>query len=293
MRSQALRLVTGSAVAGLLQLPIETATVDLCGVGSPARRDPEPNIEQVWFAMSQFLGSDREALVVSGETPPPTRQFGSMADTAYQKIKRMILSSRLVAGQKILYADLGRALNMSKTPVISALSRLESEGYVSQKRNRGYYVKEFDPKEIAELMQAREVLEVANVDAVMNNITDDEIAEIVKIHLEYREYSPHFFDQKKSALNSRFHLALARTGKNRFLMKYVEHVYEWMDLRIRFNMLPPARVKESAVEHARMIEALWERDRAGLKRLLTKHIRKPTGILLEHVEGLELLPIWR
>lgn len=241
--------------------------------------------------MSETLTTVGEARTLTLESLPSAREFGSMAELAYQEIKRMILSNRLAAGQKLLYPDLGRSLNMSKTPIISALSRLESEGYVSKKKNCGYYVKEFDLKEVAELMQAREILEVANIDTVIKNFTEEELGEIEKIHQEYLEYSPSFFDQKKSSLNSRFHLGLARMGKNRFLMRYIDHIYEWMDMRVRFNMLPPERVRESAVEHGQMIKALRERNRAELKQLLREHIRKPTEILFQHVEALDILSI--
>lgn len=243
--------------------------------------------------MKSSASNDQKSRRAASKSITSMKQTGSMPEVAYQEIKRMILGSRLSAGQKLLYADLSRSLNMSKTPVISALSRLESEGYVSLKQNRGYYVKEFDPKEIAELMQAREIMEVANIDAVMGNLTDADLLKLEEIQKEYVKYYTDFYDEKKVALNTRFHLELARIGKNRFLLRGIENLYEWMHMRSRFYMLPPQRVKESAEEHAQMIHAMRERKKALVKRILRKHIRKPTRILLEDIHALELLSIWR
>ncbi|MFH1625819.1 MAG: GntR family transcriptional regulator, partial [Pseudomonadota bacterium] len=47
---------------------------------------------------------------------------------AYTELKGWIFSQRIVPGQKLIYNDLANRLGMSKTPIIYALTRLESEG---------------------------------------------------------------------------------------------------------------------------------------------------------------------
>ncbi len=177
---------------------------------------------------------------------------------------------------------------MSKTPIISALYRLESDGYVYLRRNIGYYVKEANREEIAHLMQAREILEVANLDMIIANHTPEDLEELEAIHDLYLDYSPTFFDRRKSALNSDFHLCLARMGKNSFLIRYIEHIYEWMDLRIWFNLLPPSRVKRSGKQHQQILSALKAKDSAKLKRAMRNHLRSPINkIMLERLNQFE------
>lgn len=213
--------------------------------------------------------------------------FGSMTDSAYRELKNMILNSRFAPGQKLLYADLESRLSMSKTPIISALNRLESEGYVVLRKNAGYYVKNIQPEEIIEIMEARVKLEVANIDFVTDNYTTGQLKELEKIHDEYRSYVPDFFDRKKSLLNTKFHLQLARLGSNRFMVKYIEHVYDFFDLRVRFNVLPVSRVKASAIEHEQILDALRHKDKSKLKMIMSKHLKQPIRFVARNLVGLE------
>lgn len=61
---------------------------------------------------------------------------------AYQSIKQLIVNQRLSPGQKLIYRDLEEILGMSKTLIINGLMRLEQEGFVVSKKNRGFFMKE-------------------------------------------------------------------------------------------------------------------------------------------------------
>ena len=72
----------------------------------------------------------------------------------------MIFEQRLVPGQKLVYQDLVNLLNMSQTPIINALNRLEQEGFVASETFRGFCVKPIDLEEVWENFGVREALEV-------------------------------------------------------------------------------------------------------------------------------------
>ena len=74
-----------------------------------------------------------------------------LVEKAYIGLKRWIFNNQLVSGQKLTYQDLADGLEMSKTPIIYALNRLENEGFVSRKVNRGYYISEMDNGETPQL----------------------------------------------------------------------------------------------------------------------------------------------
>jgi DNA-binding GntR family transcriptional regulator len=214
---------------------------------------------------------------------PKKENYGSMTNLATEKIKELILRGKLSPGQKLLYSDLERTLNMSKTPIISALNRLESEGYVYLKKNAGYYITEVNLDEIVQVFQAREILELANLNNVMKNYTASDFQKLEKIHKEYTNYTPNFFDRKKALLNAKFHIQIARMGKNGFLVKYIEHIYEWIDLRIRFSALPVSRIQEGTIEHGKILEAIRVRDLTKTKQLLKNQFRKVSKILVNNL----------
>jgi DNA-binding GntR family transcriptional regulator len=51
----------------------------------------------------------------------------NLMEKAYRLIRNMMLQQKLSPGQKLIYRDLSEKLNMSKTPIMYALGRLEQE----------------------------------------------------------------------------------------------------------------------------------------------------------------------
>jgi DNA-binding GntR family transcriptional regulator len=51
-------------------------------------------------------------------------------DVAYRKLRELIVRGRLAPGSRVVEADIARRLEISRTPVRSALHRLQQEGYV-------------------------------------------------------------------------------------------------------------------------------------------------------------------
>ena len=51
-------------------------------------------------------------------------------DIAYRKLRELIVHGRLAPGTRVVEADIARRLEISRTPVRSALHRLQQEGYV-------------------------------------------------------------------------------------------------------------------------------------------------------------------
>lgn len=200
----------------------------------------------------------------------------SLNSVIYQNIKEMIRTLKVAPGQKLIYSDLEKEFGVSKTPIINALSKLESEGYVYIKKNVGCYVKESQPDEIYEVMEARTCLEVSNVDFVMRHLKQTDLSHMEKLQKRYRAHQSPIFDRTKLIANADFHIYLAKIGRNRFMIRYIRNIYEWLEFRLRLDVLPPERVLQSENEHDEIIEALRQRDGDLLKSLLQKHLTGTT-----------------
>jgi DNA-binding GntR family transcriptional regulator len=59
---------------------------------------------------------------------------------------------------------------MSITPVIQALKRLEYQGLVRHEPNRGYYTEPISLKEITEIYEFRELIELSLLPKIIENI---------------------------------------------------------------------------------------------------------------------------
>src|SRR5438876_11187946 len=79
---------------------------------------------------------------------------------AYNSIKEYILDGRLDESSRLTEEFLSGRLGISKSPIREALTRLEAEGLIRIEARRGAYLPSLTIKEIDELYDLREALEV-------------------------------------------------------------------------------------------------------------------------------------
>lgn len=70
------------------------------------------------------------SLAGSAARGAPRKAAGRNFDIAYEKLRERIVHGRLAPGTRVVEADIAQRLGISRTPVRSALHRLQQEGYV-------------------------------------------------------------------------------------------------------------------------------------------------------------------
>lgn len=206
---------------------------------------------------------------MESKTFPPE----SASNRAYRAIKEMISQYRLVPGQKITYDQLVKKLKVSKTPIINALNRLEQEEFVFSIPNRGFFIKEIDIEEVAELFKIREGLEMLVMEACIRNQDPKMMKEIEKAMVAHREYHYDIVTRKRLALDASFHLKIAEMGQNKNLTRLLRHVFEHIYLRHRSEGIHPKRLITAAEEHQKIFEAIKEKNIPKAKKLMLQHVR--------------------
>lgn len=83
----------------------------------------------------------------------------SQTVTALLRLRELILSGELKAGQRLSELSVVERLKVSRTPVRAALARLEEEGLVEAMPFGGYAVRAFTAVEVDEAIELRGVLE--------------------------------------------------------------------------------------------------------------------------------------
>ena len=96
---------------------------------------------------------------------------------AYEVVKSMILSQKLKPGEKIIQDKLAEELGISRTPLRSALEKLEAESLVESLPRRGMIVKALTPNEIIEIYECRMALEETAVKLICEKDTDTFVKE--------------------------------------------------------------------------------------------------------------------
>src|SRR6218665_1483877 len=62
------------------------------------------------------------------------------SDAVYETLRHKIMNNQLPGGSQLLEEEVATQLNMSRTPVRAALSKLEAEGLVQAVRRHGYRI---------------------------------------------------------------------------------------------------------------------------------------------------------
>ena len=104
---------------------------------------------------------------------PPKKQHVSddasdTVDTVFQAIRHRIQAGRLVAGQRLVEADLVGQLHSSRGRVREAFRRLESEGLVKIDRNKGASVRRISREEISQTMEVMEVVSLLIIEKAIS-----------------------------------------------------------------------------------------------------------------------------
>ncbi len=203
-------------------------------------------------------------------------------DIAFRKIKEMMYHHEIVPGQKLLYQELAGKLNMSITPIIQALNRLQLLNIVYSERNKGFYVGEADPVEADELFIAREAFEIFLVPTIIKKLTDEKIKileQAMKEHVETASVPE--YRRILMIKDTNFHLKMIEFAENKVIHNLCKRIFEQIYLKYRPEYMRDERIKEAAQEHRDLLNALKERDVRKAKRLIRQHIRKGR----DHVVG--------
>ena len=92
-----------------------------------------------------------------GDTISIERQ--SIAEQVYQHIKKLILSGQLKGGEKVPEEGVAAQFKVSRTPIRTALMRLEQEGLLTPWRSGGYAVQQFSEDDVADAIELRGSIE--------------------------------------------------------------------------------------------------------------------------------------
>jgi DNA-binding GntR family transcriptional regulator len=204
-----------------------------------------------------------------------------LIEQAHQKIKNMIFNQKLAPGQKLTYSELSRTFNMSPTPVINALHRLEHEGFVVSVPFKGFYVKKIGLQEAWDLFGVREALETYMVEQVILISEPKDLARLEDRYEAHASYRPEVYNRKRFMLDSEFHKQLASMSRNQVLAEQLATTLEHFYMRFRFGSLPLDRLQSSAEEHRQIIDRIKRKDINGARESMHNHIQNARNHIIQ------------
>ena len=144
----------------------------------------------------------------------------------YQKLKTAIRKRYIKQGSQLVEIALANKLGVSRTPVRSAIKRLESEGLVHSIPNRGAFVITPTQKEISETFLVRAQLEKMATRLTAESITDIQKKALIKLLRDEEQVFDQNNPDKYYEANDNLHLKIAEYSGNLVLYNYVKELLD-------------------------------------------------------------------
>lgn len=198
----------------------------------------------------------------------------TLADRAYEIIKEAIIANELKPGQVLTEEGLAEKLQISRTPIKSALLRLVYEEIAEYNGSKNVVVSDITEKSIEDITVVRKSLEPLAILLLENKIAKSEIEELKETQIEQsytvdKRNSKEFID-----LDYKFHTKIAELTGNTFLSDMVRKANL---ITKRFLILSGTLQQHSRVaseEHEKIIYYLEKGDFNLASKAMEEHLDK-------------------
>ena len=224
-------------------------------------------------------------MVIKNTGPKALKNSKSCTDEAYRQIRLLIYNQEVVPGQKLVYDDLAKKLQMSRTPIINALNRLEQHGLVVSQSYRGFTVKPMDNREAWDSFGFREAIETFAVEQAIYDADDAEMALLEKKVLDYDNHTPGYYDRKKIFTDIAVHMQIAEISKNQVLKWHLKLTLQHIYMRARLNNYSLERMNAAQLEHHTLLAKMKNKDVLGSVEIMRNHIRTDRSYVLACISG--------
>ncbi len=194
----------------------------------------------------------------------------NLTERIYAELKRNIFDFQLLPGDRFTESEIAHRVAASRTPVREALTRLQREGFVEVGFRSGWQVKPFDLGQYEQLYDVRLVLEQAAVRRLCLMEAAPALAELKQVWLA----PAHERIREADALCAReqdFHEQLVAAAGNTEMARIHHDVNQRLSIVRRIELIEHPRIDAIYEEHARMLQAVLDRDAEQAQQLLAAH----------------------
>ncbi len=208
----------------------------------------------------------------------------------YSRLRKHILDHHQ-PGEALSEPELARLLGVSRTPIREALARLEQDGLVRMVPRKGAFVSILTAKDVQELFEIREAIEMYAVKRAAARINLRELGRIEResqrIYARTRSKgTPEVqFNTLLEYFTKLHDLILQSPGNTRFI-RILDTIKELGTLarRIHLTRMTAEDVLRSMEEHLHIIDALKKRDPVAAEHAMLVHLENSRRRVLLVIE---------
>lgn len=203
-----------------------------------------------------------------------------MVDEVVQQMREMLYAGEFEAGERLRLRDLQQRFGVSHIPIREALRTLEAEGLVENLPQRGAVAAPVSLEVLAEVYDARRMLEPALAARAAPRMTDEDVVELSAAYGRLAEVSASgsddFFEEHR-----RFHWLTMRAGATPTLERILRQLWGLSERFLRLSLAFPSDVAPAIQQHRLIYELSAQRDPAVADVVLS-HLHLTEDALVSH-----------
>jgi len=208
-------------------------------------------------------------------------------DRAAGYLARLVLSNRVVPGQKVPMDDIAEHIGASRTPVREALRLLETDGVVASLPNRGFVLRRLELEDVAHLYDARRCIEEFTARQAFGKRSRAFIEELRALHRIYRNLLGGAGDRRRLGMlvDKAFHVRIARQAGNPDLTAPLSNMFDRLILTRPIEDFPLGRMGEAIAEHSDLLAQLHSGTTRGTEVAMARNVQNGCAAILAHMRA--------
>ena len=206
--------------------------------------------------------------------------------TPVNTLEHEIITGALRPGERLDELSLAKRFAVSRTPIREALRQLASIGLVELRPHRGAIVASPDLKDLLDMFEVMAELEGMCGRLSARRLAEQGRAELQQLHERSKQYVDSGDIDGYYEANVAFHEAIYRGGQNRFLAEQTRRIRNRLAPYRRLQLLRHNRLRESFVEHGRIVQAIADGDERLVDEALQTHVTVQGGSFTDFIASL-------
>lgn len=204
----------------------------------------------------------------------------NLNEQVYDELRARVLTRQHPPGAKLSLHALAAELGVSRSPVHHALTRLVSEGLLTVRPRRGYFVAPVTARAVAEGYDVRLALELLAAERSVASVDESQLARFTDLLATTDAAISH---EQWDAANAAFHEFQIDLAGNALLSRF----YRELSVNLMMQVIRGGHVEGHAnlvTEHRHIVDAFVACELAAAERAIREHIETGRRIALDAIE---------